>query len=443
MRTSVRLVRVGLFLLSLLVVLDSISAQPVTRPTKKLLDQYHKAAQNTVEAVWSRVRPVLSAEQAAVLARIAVRIDPNSWDMYGLSAPTEKGTIEIPLGLIVVQDYIDSAVTAQSVANISNELVMSYISAFTRRLGENVERRQKKLPILQVPEFPRFAELDPPEWSRIVSNPRFESTKDAIKLNSFAFMLLHEFAHHLEPDLGFEVREGRADEVAVDIGIRAGFNPMLAFMFFMVFAQMEEGSALRTGNTHEPSLCRGVYLFNQGRLAAAADPGFMAHIKKSGLESAWEQAPAEIRKVLEKDGFSCRSNVSTNSTKTGTGPLSQAESVPSAKVVAKHRVRLKAWRPTPGQCNGVKMEIHVDGEYVGEVNNLAGRISEELRLEEGVHEFSLESVSGYCVEPFAPFGSREFISDESCSGTFQVRRAESLQITVRATADGIEYCSIR
>lgn len=295
------------FLLLCLAIESSAQAQPVPQPSKKVREQYRQAATNTVEAVWREVRPVLSAEQKAVLDKVKVHIDPDSWDIYGIVADTEKGTIEIPLRFVIVQDWVDSAVVAQQVAKIDSTIVMSYASAFSARLRENIIRREKHQRSLPVAEFPAFANISRSDWSRIVNDPGFLPRKDLVKLSSFAFILIHELAHHIEPELGFEVREDKADALAVDIGLRAGFNPMFAYTFFAVFAGIEEAQAAGTAKAGEgTSLCRGLFMFEKGRIAAEHDEGFMAYLREQGMLDAWVRAQAEIRSSLKAGGKACK-----------------------------------------------------------------------------------------------------------------------------------------
>jgi hypothetical protein len=298
-----------------------------------------------------------------------------------------------------------------------------------------------------VPEFPRFANLSPAEWSRITSDPAFEAQKDVVKLSTFAFMLLHEFAHHLEPKLDYRIREDRADKVAAELSARAGFNPMLAFWFFPIFARLEEDQGVEPGKSgYSSALCRQLYMFDQGRLAAERDPDFVASIKKQGLWNEWVAAPGKLREFLREEGVSCP-GLELKQTQPPTGSPSGVPDREGGQAKAEqptHKMRVRAWRPTPGQCNGVQLEIYVDGELAAEIDNMLDVSPEDIGvLTEGTHEFEFRSISGFCVDPYPPYQTREFISDGSCSGTFSVRRAGELKLAVQAAYGRIVHCSMR
>ena len=431
-----RTVGASMAVLAGVLITDGSTAQISRTPPVSLMRQYRVAAENTASVVRNRLRPLLGEEERDLFDRTTVVIERDSWDVEGIRAGLDDNppTIRIPLGLIYLQDYIDSAVVATQLGQIPISQLTSYIHAVTDRVREASRHSAgDRTPVSDLPSFPAFAGLSPAEWHRIESSPQYSSMKSVIKLSTFAFILAHEFWHHLNPAAPLEERELKADAFAAEVGVKADFNPMLAFYTFMFYASIEGEQSLHETKPGYPApLCRALYFFEKGRIQADADGDFMESMKSQGLLEAWRALPARLQKLLISENVTCLDFEVSD-----LAPAMPARDDRDPGSAARISVRVQSWRPTPGQCNGLQLELSIDGEHAATIKNMIDADPIDVgEFTQGEHEFSFGKIIGYCIEPSTPFRARAFVSGLSCNGRFKVRKAKDLRIYLRTTMSG-------
>ena len=418
-------------------------AQMASHPPPALMKQYKTAVDNTMAVVRSTIRPLLTPEQKKLLDGLVISVEPDSWDIYGIRADldNEPPTIWFPLGLVYVQDHIDSAAVMTEMGDVPFHRLIAYIHAVTDTVREHSERAgNENLVISDLPDFRVFAGLSTSKLKRIESSDDYRLRKEAIKLSSFAFIFMHEFWHHMNPGASLKEREVNADIFAAELGAQTEYNAMLALYTFMFFASIEGDQSLYEIKPGYPApLCRGLYFFDQGWTQANKDPDFVKYIKDQGLWKEWQEHPSAIREVLVTENVTCPNLPPSSAIRSAvTRPGVKPSSVPG------YPVRIRSWSPTPGQCNGVELDLFVDDKHVATIANMLDSSPQDIgKLEGGIHSFSFDDITGFSIEPSPPYRARKYFSDASCNGTFEVRSAQDLHINLTTTPTGkIMHCRL-
>jgi len=115
---------------------------------------------------------------------------------------------------------------------------------------------------------------------------------------------------------------------------------------------------------------------------------------------------------------------------------------PGSRETPKYSVSVQMW--TTNEGNPTSFDFAVDGDDVGSLDNRNGRTRLRLPdLTKGSHSFSMSDITVYGLVP-TPYGPRVGViaTGLSCSGTFQVRMAETLRLAAQMTASGV-VCSLR
>jgi len=404
----------------------------------ELQSQYKRAAENTAATVVGRVIPLLSADQQALARKVKIRIKDNSWDLFGTIADKEGDTrvIVIPLGLVVTLDWIDTAVAAQAVNGVDMQVLSSYVSALNRTINQDLIRINAKVAPNPLPVFPAYAHLPQDEWFRMISTPEFARTKDAIKLSSFGFLVLHELAHHIEPDAFATVdvfkREPFADKFAARWSVAADLNPLAAIYTVLFFASLEGDESARAGGVggYPPAICRAAYFLMQGRAQALKDADFEKFMRQRGLWNDLMSMPDKLQKLLADDHISCGSG-NTKAIEDDFFTLGRTDTGrASSEQVVSQRLNVRIWDPTPGSCDGIRFDLYIDGTHVKRIDNTRSPDTAIGTLHYGVHSFSFKNIKLYCIEGESPFRMKAVASQASCGGNFTVGGGNALSVAM-------------
>jgi hypothetical protein len=424
--------------IAILLALPAVSAgDEAVRVSQEMKDQYVRAVGNTVAVIWNKAAPLLSEEDRLTLRKTRVEVQAASWDFYGLSpAPGGDLTIRLPIGLIIIQDYIDSAFIAENVGAAHDNALLQYIKLVAARVEEaNMGDRSTSRVPEGIPPFPEFAKIAPEAWRELTQRQDFRAQKEVVKLSSLGFLLLHEFYHVLHPSESPATRETAADSFASDLGVRAQLNPMLAFYSFAIFAQIE-GDQIFThrNNFYPPAMCRSLSLVTIGMKQLTVEPGFKASLESQAKWEDWLAYPYRLRRILQEDGVTCD----------GVG-LGADSADSSATFGTSHVIDIRIPRPTPGECDGLKFTIRVDGRRIANVDNTRSTAPVAIQLNgNGLHHVAFDGLTRYCIENEAPYHMRIIAQDLRCDASFVAGKNEVFDATIEFRKDGaLKICGLR
>lgn len=270
---------------------------------RELEHQYAVAAIRTIEVAKTEAEPYLTDKQRMILHSARLEVDPSGWDVYGTSA--DENVITIPLGLIILQDHIDTALAITQFSPVSEERLLDYIHAFMDVVYENLENPPDEM-YRKLPHFPTFIGISSEQINKVTSTADFISIKEAMKLSTFSVIYFHELAHLVEPDWS----EAEADAFAIRVSNQAGMSSLGGFYQFLVFAALEDSSALATGQRNSSAqLCRAVNMYLHAQALLEQNPEFIAFARERGFLSKWRKAPKEMARILADDDVKCQPHV--------------------------------------------------------------------------------------------------------------------------------------
>jgi hypothetical protein len=419
-------------------------AQVGMKPSPSLMGQYETATRNTIREVLRKLEPLLARDQAAKYRSVSIDVQKDSWDIYGFAAnsSTGKPSVAVPMGLVYLLDYVDSAALQGELLGVSRAQITGYINLFMDEVLENIARKEGGKPQTALTSFPVYAGLTPAQIRRVETDPLYSAQKDVLKLSTFAFLMYHEVAHLIVPEaapsLLPNVREKAADQFALRTGLAADFNPMFVFYSFLFFAKLEEAQNIDAEKLgYEPAICRASKFFISGVDAGLKDKEFVRYMDRNGLLVKFYSAPGEIQTILEEDGVNCDLNI----------PASLVSSIEKAKakgVFAEVEAKVKIWRPQPGSCSGASGDLLVDGEEITSFDNTEDLSDLELgSLSVGKHEFAFEDVTAYCIAPYPPYPMNIGASDMSCRGSFTVPKSGKLKLAMNVLPGDRLHCAIK
>lgn len=282
----------------------SLSSEP---PPKYIIDQYYRAGTRTIETVIKKIRRNLPLDERRMLRKINIFIDRNDWDIVGVYAKKSGSSREIgiSMGFLIAMDFIDTAIVAGQLGKIDDDIVMKYILETIGTILENVYRARRGEPRHPEPIFYKWIGWSESKWNALIATKEFTAYKDVIKLESFAFILGHELAHHffghLENRKSSVEEEDEADREGARMALKAGYNPILAFQPFILFAALEGDQPVdEATRTHPPPLCRGKYLLNIGVQNALQNEEFTTYMKERGIFYDWEENIEKMDEVFEE-----------------------------------------------------------------------------------------------------------------------------------------------
>lgn len=282
-----------IFIDPILMKTNSMSGEP---PPRYVIDQYYRAGTRTIDTLIRKIERVLPEGQRRMLNKIDIGISRNDWNLYGVYArKTGKyREIRFSMGFIIASDFIDTAIVAGELGGFNEDIVMQYITEVTNTIIENVHRGKRGEPRQSEPIFHEWVGWPDSKWEALINTEEFKAYKDVIKLESMAFILGHELSHHFFGHLDNHSSsiddEDEADREGVRMAIGAGYNPLLAFQNFILFAALEGDQLVdESTRTHSPPLCRGKYLFDVGVQYALRDSEFIDYMKQRGMYYEWKE----------------------------------------------------------------------------------------------------------------------------------------------------------
>ncbi|MCR9260897.1 MAG: hypothetical protein NXH95_14330 [Pseudomonadaceae bacterium] len=400
------------------------------------LRQYAQAVQNTFTLIVERTAPLLPTEQSALLKRTQLIIELDNWDIYGAVQKEVNGrpAIVIPIGLVMLQDFVDTAIALSNLAGVPNDRTMGYVSEFLDRVRLNNKLHEVGIDATYLPYFPAYSGLPESTIQHILSTDEFIEFKELIKISTFGFLTLHEFAHVLNPNEHYKTRETSADLFAVSYATKADLSPILSLFSFLFFAGIEgEENLTKASATHQSAMCRGVEFFKAGVDAAEAEPDFRSVLRSQGTLREWDRSVRDMKDMLESGELDCP--------EPDLSRKPQALTQPARKTPEHYQAKI--WRPTPGVCNGVKFDLYVNKEFVETVNNTSDSSNIELEdLKSGTHLFEFDEITAWCINKNPPFRMQIVFRDRQCQGTFRASNSSELQVFVEPDRFGALRCGI-
>jgi hypothetical protein len=100
-------------------------AQVGMKPSPSLMGQYETATRNTIREVLRKLEPLLARDQAAKYRSVSIDVQKDSWDIYGFAAnsSTGKPSVAVPMGLVYLLDYVDSAALQGELLGVSRDQI--------------------------------------------------------------------------------------------------------------------------------------------------------------------------------------------------------------------------------------------------------------------------------------------------------------------------------
>ena len=110
----------------------------------------------------------------------------DNWDVRATSVDSgaNQPTIVIPIGIIVLQDHLDTAVVVTELAKINRSILIDYVTEFSRIVRLNDERSDRGLAPVGLPQFPVYSRLSGNRFRQILESRDFETYKDLVKVSS-------------------------------------------------------------------------------------------------------------------------------------------------------------------------------------------------------------------------------------------------------------------
>ena len=404
------------------------------------LEQFENAIQNTFRLIKRRAQAHLNPDKARLLARTQLVVGMRDWGLYETKVRESetKPTIYLPIGLVVLQDYVDSAIALGAVAGVDNANTMAYIGEFLDRVRLNQKLFDNDVHTTALPHFMPYSGMEQRRFESALRSDQYANLKEQIKISSFGFLLLHEFAHLVWPDEHYTTREVSADLFAIEQATSADMNPLLAFFSIMFFSGLQGEQFIdQPTPTHEAPMCRALYAIQHGVDAAEQEPDFASTLRSQGTWRDWQRMKRELPQVLEDEDVNCPSIEDALDTRRAKKRMETVAAVRHGGAVS-----ARIWRPTGGLCNGIRFDLYIDDEFVDTVDNTRGSGDQLLgRLGIGEHEFEFDDVTGFCIQNQPPYHMERFFDGESCAGTFSFDQHASLQFFLEPIDGGLR-CGI-
>ena len=289
-----------------------VSAQDSAGPPRYIIAQYHRAASRTIDAILRQVRPTLSKGRRDDLDKISIRVNRTDWNIFGVYARKNglQREIHLSMGFIIAADFIDTAVVAAQRGSVREEILVEYVGKFVDAVVDNMRRARRGQHRRPEPDFPSHVGWSIEEWRTLTENPEFVAHKEVVKLASFAFILGHELSHHFEGHLdneGSSIEEEReADQEGVKLAVAAGYNPLLAFHTFILFAALEGDQEVNDSTRIHPApICRAKFLIDAGVKEARKDKEFISYLHDHDQYDEWMASIQKLNRAFGEESPDC------------------------------------------------------------------------------------------------------------------------------------------
>ncbi|MBY6006550.1 hypothetical protein KUV62_21685 [Salipiger bermudensis] len=299
------------FLLGSLLLPSNLAAQSLEQ-RDHIMSQTYRAAKRSIDDAMDRFWPELDSYEAAIMGTVEISVDRYDWNLYGVRAVRRgsERSIHFPMGFLIANLYVVWGMAANELAGHDKDLGLDYIHEISDVVKRSVRATNAGQRPPPMPSYGEFVRMSEAEWRRLATSEQYMLYVEAMMGDGLAFILAHEIGHHVQGHLDGPAsslqEELSADNYAVGLSINSGFNPILAFTPFLLFAAIENDTGVYDGtSTHPPGLCRVVMMLRSGSDAALREEGFMEYLTENNLRDEWFESQAELAALPDEHGMDC------------------------------------------------------------------------------------------------------------------------------------------
>ncbi|MGA7327336.1 MAG: hypothetical protein WBX25_23310 [Rhodomicrobium sp.] len=245
----------------------------------------------------------LSATQRRVADRlneIDIAIDETDMKFTGVGADIENGRrkVIVPAGFLLAMDMVNRAAVEAAIFSVPQEKLRDYLIYAQGQLQRfrNSEGEGNAPQNLQ--RFCRQAELDCDSFDRTPVAAFYGSTLEAANMAGLAFVLGHEFAHHILGHLTCSSimrfkEEAAADLFGLRLALKSKRNPIYPApgigAYLVLFAAGRDTHLSPAEDDYPDPLCRYSQSLRQAIVALDTDADFQGQLRQFNLTAMWQQ----------------------------------------------------------------------------------------------------------------------------------------------------------